>query len=166
MAYVANKLGDGDPFEIKIKKFSGAPDVIRGMVERSTHSAIIRVAADNNTCWTRFVVIKELMQLLVDTESTFIEDVVAQLDLVRTMVGMVGTNRTLNSEDFALFAAIEYSFQRGERPKPPIKSSLEIATRLLVPQVLIEAFYSPDWSTWSLYATGSEEFHREIDKLQ
>lgn len=160
-AYVEQVRGmeTGRPFVVRVKQFNYPPDIVRGLVERSTDGAVIRVSSSLNTCWMRFVVMKELMHLLVDDAGSYTHDPVQQLDLA---LGNLRDARALNSEDYAFCAAMEYSFAHVLRPRPTIESSLAVATQFRIPQKVVEAYYDGDWSHWSPWGSISHEINTNL----
>jgi len=114
--------------------------VLRGMIVRKPGSAIVLVGPELNTCWTRLVVCKEFMHILLDDERSFTTDPVAQLAVFSG--GPVTPSAQVNSESYALYAALEYLLPRDHRPKScDGESVMKVAERFKLPRAYVDYCY-------------------------
>ena len=132
---------------VSIQKDPLVVEHTRGMIRRYTARAVISVCPDLNLCWTRFVVCKELMHLLVDVKpDSFITDPVRQLMQFVVANQMPSFDAQIASETYAFVAALEYMLPKNFRPvacDDAQNSPRKIADRFKVPRLYVEAFYSP-----------------------
>ena len=114
----------------------------RGLILRYTDRATIVVGHELNHCWRRFVICKELMHLLVDVKpECFTTDPVAQLAKILMGDGVHGAH--IESEAYAIVAALEFMLPKGHRPAncKDATEALSIAERFKLPRMWVDFFY-------------------------
>jgi hypothetical protein len=97
------------------------------------------------------------MHLLLDkTPTTWTKDIVRQIAFNGWRYG----NGPIDSEDFALCAALEYLLPWRHRPASlDTVDSLEVAKRFKIPKHFVETFYE------SGYAAKSAALNQELDEV-
>lgn len=119
------------------------PGQIRGRLLRYKDIAYIEYNSELNTCWTRFVVCKELCHLILDSEEEYTKSLPS---LVEQLIGQSTgePKEDLASERMAEIAALEllfpHDFRRSfiEHFENGRLSLLKIATILRIPQKYAE----------------------------
>jgi len=138
---------DDTGLEIKYRKLNlDQPGQIRGRLLRYRDRAYIEYSSELNTCWTRFVVCKELCHLILDSAEEYTK---SPPSFVEQLLGQItGEPREdLVSERTAEIAALELLFPHDLRRsfmelfKNGRLSLLKIATILRIPQKYAEICY-------------------------
>ncbi len=115
---------------------------LRIMQQGNRRIARVAFASELNTCWSRFVVCKELMHLLLDQAH---DRTPQAFDQLATLLGPITSpHARLNSELMAMLGALEYMLPWDERP-PTLPSAddsaLAVATQFRLPRQWVEFFY-------------------------
>lgn len=144
---LAQIVKDDTGLEIEYRKLNlDQPGQIRGRLLRYKDIAYIEYNSELNTCWTRFVVCKELCHLILDSEEDYTK---SPPSFVEELIGQITgePRKDLASERMAEIAALELLFPHDLRRsfmkdfETGKYSLLDIATILRIPQQYAEICY-------------------------
>lgn len=126
---------------------------LRGMLLRAGKNSgdehLIILDTQANECWRRWIITKELMHLLYDTEDHFTGSISETAEDAMSISIPHSLSEPLSSERYAHFAAMEYLFQYGSRPKTQNDPSIRIARRFKVPERYVDLFYGTPYGKLS-----------------
>lgn len=142
---IAAKLvaSTGKPYQIELKCQNWQANQISGWLERYPDHAVIYFSASLNSCWSRFVVCKELAHLLIDSEvKHFTKDPMLLVQELISKLPSTKFDHDMNSEHLAMMAAIEMLLPwglRGEMDQMAAakKSDYEIALKFRAPEAFV-----------------------------
>lgn len=116
-----------------------------------TGSSLILISNSLNVCWTRFVMVKELLHLCDDPlHSTNNADEFEQL-LVGIHGGLVAPTQQVESEYNCMWLALALMCREEDRLEferhrdAGALSDLDIATQLRMPERFVTALFNPDY---------------------
>ncbi len=99
---------NGLPYKISLDCKNWPANQLSGMLFRYPDRAEVIYSSTLNTCWARFVVCKELVHLLIDTEPKhFTKNPVALVQEIINKLPSVACVEELNSESLAIVGAVE-----------------------------------------------------------
>lgn len=139
--------------QIAIECVSSKNALFKGLMFRysalgsSPERAFIAYTSEQNRCWARFVICKELVHVLLDTNQSYTKDPIA---LINNLINNVppGVHEDVDSERLAHFGAIELLIPN--ECSPSMDATLEdtdsraiLAAKFCVPETIVYYRTSP-----------------------
>lgn len=134
---------DGNPYKIVVECKNWQAHQLSGWLFRYPHHAEVFYSASLNTCWSRWVVCKELAHLLIDTEEKhFTKSPELLVQELINKLPAIQFDHEMNSEHLAGVAAIEMLLPWKYRPEMQKmmadgKSDYEIARAFRAPEKFV-----------------------------